>query len=58
MKILPLLALPFLFSSCALVQLPARLINQVIAPLTENIDENPVDGTIRIALTMPAGSAR
>ena len=34
MKFLPILLLPLVCSSCALVQLPARLINSVIAPLT------------------------
>ena len=58
MKFLPILALPLLLGSCALVQMPARLINQVIAPLRASIDENPANAGIGIALTMPANPAR
>ena len=34
MKVIPLLALPLILNSCALIQLPARLINSAISPLT------------------------
>lgn len=51
MKYLALLVLPLLCSSCALVQLPARLINAVIAPLRASNDAGtPTDPQVGIAI--------
>lgn len=56
MKVSALLLLPILLSSCGLLQMPARLINQVIAPLTEaEMPEatEPIQG-IAVRITTPA----
>ena len=50
MKFLAILVLPLLCSSCALIQLPARLINAVIAPLTSNDQASPSGESIGVAL--------
>ena len=50
MKFLAILVLPLLCSSCALVQLPARLINAVIAPLTSTDDGSPPAESVGVAL--------
>jgi hypothetical protein len=50
MKFLAILVFPLLCSSCALIQLPARLINAVIAPLTSTDEGNPPDESIGVAL--------
>jgi hypothetical protein len=50
MKFLAILVFPLLCSSCALIQLPARLINAVIAPLTSTDGGSPSDESIGVAL--------
>jgi hypothetical protein len=45
-----IIALPLLVSSCAILQMPARLIRYVIAPLTSNETGSSLDETSGVAL--------
>ena len=50
MKALPLLILPLFLTSCGLIQMPARLINSAIAPLTKNDSGASADPNLHVAL--------
>jgi hypothetical protein len=52
MKLLPLLLLPLICSSCTLIQLPARLINSALGPLVEADSPATPAPTSRVALKL------
>ena len=50
MKILPLLLLPLFCSSCALIQMPARLIKTALGPLTDAQSSGAESTVVSVAL--------
>jgi hypothetical protein len=52
MKLLPFLLLPLVCSSCALIQLPARVINSALGPLVEADSPATPAPTSRVALKL------